>query len=186
MSDEDRQKWNSRYREEGPLPGPPAAFLTSLDGLLPRRGRALDVAGGSGRNAVWLAERGLDVTLVDISAAALELAVAAAGKTPLRTVLADLDVDPLPAGPWDLIVSFNFLWRALFDVAPRLLSPGGLLVYGQPTRKNLERHAKPPAGFLLEDGELPSLVRELEIVRCEEGWTEEGRHEARLVARRPA
>jgi hypothetical protein len=39
---------------------------------------------------------------------------------------------------------------------------------------------------VLEDGELPSLVRGLEIVRLEEGWLAEGRHEARVVARRPA
>lgn len=186
MSEEDRQKWNARYRADGPLTGPPAAFLTGLNDLLPRRGRALDVAGGSGRNAVWLARRGLDVTLVDVSAAALELAMAAAGTTPLHTALADLDVDLLPAGAWDLIVSFNFLWRELFDVAPRLLAPGGLLVYAQPTVKNLERHAKPPADYLLEVGELPGLVRDLEILLCEEGWTADGRHEARLVARRMA
>ena len=39
---------------------------------------------------------------------------------------------------------------------------------------------------LLEDGELPGLVRGLEILKYEEGWTEEGQHEARLVARRTA
>lgn len=50
----DREKWNARYREEGP-PSPPSPFLVGLDDLLPRRGRALDVAGGTGRHALWLA-----------------------------------------------------------------------------------------------------------------------------------
>jgi len=51
--------------------------------------------------------------------------------------------------------------------------------------EDLTRHAKPGAAFLLEDGELPGLIRGgLRVERYEEGWFEEGRHEARLLARR--
>ena len=95
----------------------------------------------------------------------------------------DLDVEPLPSGPWDLVVCFNFLRRSLFTVWPRVLAPGGLLVFSQPTRSNLRRHARPPAGFLLEDAELQRLVRGLEVLRYEEGWFSD-RHEARLLARK--
>ena len=66
MGEGDRERWNARYLEEAETP-PPSPFLLALDGVLPRRGRALDVAGGSGRNALWLARRGLDVTLADVS-----------------------------------------------------------------------------------------------------------------------
>jgi 2-polyprenyl-3-methyl-5-hydroxy-6-metoxy-1,4-benzoquinol methylase len=68
MSDADRQKWDARYAQPAAAPRDPEPFLLELDHLLPRSGRALDVAGGAGRNAIWLARRGLDVTLVDISA----------------------------------------------------------------------------------------------------------------------
>jgi ubiquinone/menaquinone biosynthesis C-methylase UbiE len=54
--------------------------LTGLDDLLPRRGRALDVAGGTGRHALWLARRGLDTTLADVPQVALEKAAAAASE----------------------------------------------------------------------------------------------------------
>jgi hypothetical protein len=54
-----------------------------------------------------------------------------------------------------------------------------------PTRTNLERHSKPPAGFVLHDGELPRLVTGLETLEYSERWQENDRHEARLVARRP-
>src|SRR5436190_1959205 len=64
-------------------------------------------------------------------------------------------------------------------------APGGMLFYVQPTRKNLERHASPSERFLLEDGALPGLVWGLEILHYEEGWSNEGRHEARLLAQRP-
>jgi tellurite methyltransferase len=185
MSDADRAKWDERYRSKGPESSEPLSFLTSL--VLPAPGRALDVAGGAGRNALWLARRGWAVTIVDVSAEGLGLARAAAGDLPLELVCADLERDPLPPGPFDLIVSSYFLRRELFAAFSAVLAPGGLLVYVQPTRSNLQRHARPPAGFLLEDGELPSLVRGLEIVRYEEGWFGEGdeaRHEARLIARK--
>ena len=186
MSTADRDKWDARYRTQGPESSDPSPFLTALD--LRESGRALDVAGGAGRNAVWLARRGLQVTLVDISREGLALARAAAGDLPLELVCADLEQEPLPAGPFDLIISFNVLRRALFAAFPDSLAPGGQLVYLQPTRSNLQRHPRPPAPFLLEDGELPGLVQGLEIVSYQEGWFTDGaepRHEARLVARKP-
>jgi SAM-dependent methyltransferase len=185
MSDADRAKWDERYRSKGPESSEPLAFLTSLE--LPEPGRALDVAGGAGRNAIWLARRGWQVTIVDVSPQGLALARAAAPDLALQIICADLERAPLPPGPFDLVVSSYFLRRELFPAFPAVLAPGGRLVYVQPTRSNLQRHARPPAGFLLDDGELPSLVRDLEIVSYEEGWFGEGdeaRHEARLVARK--
>jgi SAM-dependent methyltransferase len=134
-----------------------------------------------------LAHRGLDVTLLDISDVALERAAAAAREAgvALRTQRVDVGCEPLPPGPYALVLCLNFLWRPLFAAIPQVLAPGGLLVFSQPTRANLQRHSHPSARFLLEDGELPELVRGLELVSYTEGWTEEGRHEARLVASRP-
>ncbi len=182
----DRECWDARYREQQELPEP-SPFLTSLE-LLPRRGRALDVAGGSGRHALWLARRGLDVTLVDRSAVAVARAESEARRAgvPLHTTLADLEQGPLPEGPWDLIVCVAFLHRPLFAAFPDALAPGGLLVFEHATRSNLLRHPRPGPACLLDDGELPSLIQNLEVIRYEEGWLDRGRHEARLVARRPA
>lgn len=191
MSGDDRQKWDARYRTRGPDSAAPSAFLVSLADQLPIRGRALDVAGGAGRNALWLARRGLAVTLVDVSEAGLDLARAAAGKTgvAVQLVAADLDAEPLPAGPFDVVVCVDYLRRELFPVFAAALAPRGLLVFQQATRANLQRHAHPSARFLLDDGELPALLRglALEIVRHEEGWAGPAgaeRHEARLLARK--
>jgi len=185
MSQTDRDKWNARYRERGQKTERPSSFLTSLD-LLPTSGRALDVAGGTGRHAIWLAQRGLDVTLADVSEEAISLAEDEAASAGVRITsrIVDLETELFPAGPWDLIISFYYLQRSLFDSFAEALTPGGLLVFAQPTTSNLQRNTKPPARFLLEDGELPGLVRGLEIIRYHEGWQEEGRHEARLVARK--
>ena len=186
MSEADREKWNARYREQSSVKTEAAALLVSAAERLPASGRVLDVAGGTGRNAIWLARRGLDVTLVDISEVALEIARREAAKVdaPLHTIEADLEFDAFPPGPWDVIVSIKYLQRRLFDVFAQSLAPGGLLIYAQPTRSNLLRHPKPGTRFLLEDGELPSLIGDLEVLDYHEGWQEEGRHEAQLIARR--
>ena len=186
MSDFDRQKWNVKYAAEE-APREPSAGLVALGRLLPHRGRALDVACGAGRHGIWLAQRGLDVTVADISSVALQLAGQRATErgvtiTPLEI---DLEQQPFPAGPWDLIVSACYLHRPIFAAYPAALAPGGSLVVIQPTKRNLERHDKPPADFLLDDGELPRLVTGLEIVHYEEGWLADGRHDAVLVARQP-
>jgi uncharacterized protein YndB with AHSA1/START domain len=181
----DRELWNARYaaREERSAPSP---FLDQLGDLVPRSGRALDLAGGAGRHALWLARRGLEVTLADVSDVAIGLAEAAARAQglALATVRVDLLASAPPPGPWDLVLCTYFLHRPLFALFPHLLAPGGVLVFSHATRKNLERHPRPGPDHLLDDGELASLVRGLEVLRLEEGWTESGRHEARLVARR--
>ena len=135
-----------------------------------------------------LARRGLDATLLDVADAALALARARAETegVPLTCVQADLTAAPPPVGPWDVLVDFHYLQRDLFPHFPMLLRPGGLLVFVQPTVVNLERHARPARRFLLAEGEIGELVQGLEIVSLDEGWSAAGRHEVRLLARRPA
>lgn len=186
MSAEERERWNARYREAGAVPAQPARFLRAVSDLLPGRGRALDVGGGSGRNAIWLARRGLEVTLIDIAANGLALAAEAAQRQGLRlrTACMDLETEPLLPGPWDLIVDVHFLLRPLVPALAASLAPGGVLVFAHPTVINLQRHARPPRRYLLEERELPGLVRGLQPVLYREGWNQDGRHEAGLVARR--
>jgi tellurite methyltransferase len=189
MAADDRERWNQRWRARAnAVHDEPSPWLVSLAPLLPQRGRALDVAGGAGRHAVWLARRGLDVTLVDISDEGLALAetAARAATVPLTTVRADLDLDPdaLPPGPWDLIVCFLYLDRPLLPRLTAALAPGGLFVFCQPTLRNLERHPLPRAAHLVDEGEARSFAAGLEILVYEEAWVDEGRHVARLMARR--
>lgn len=176
----ERERWNERWTLADERE--PSAFLQSLAPRLPPAGRALDVAGGPGHEAAWLSARGLEVTLVDVSDVALGRARERAPR--LHTLQLDLEQAPLPEGPFVLIVCLHYLQRALFPQLARRLAPGGLLVFAQATQRNLERHPRPPTRFLLDEGELNGLVRGLEVVSLTEDWTPEGRHEARLVARR--
>jgi len=184
MSDA-RRRWDERYETES-APSQPASFLVDdLAPLLGTPGRALDVAGGAGRNSLWLAARGWDVTLVDIAPRAVELTRAEADRRGLQVAatVSDLTVDPVPAGPWDLILVVHYLQRDLFPGFVDALAPHGLLALSIATRRNLERHRRPPEAYLLDEGEAPGLVGTLEVLTASEGWTDENRHEARLIAR---
>lgn len=185
MSDADRERWDARYRDRDGA-GEPLASLHGLAEHMPRGGRALDVAGGAGRNAIWLARRGLDVTVADVSPVGLQLAQrnAAAAGLAVHTVAVDLEHEPLPPGPFALVLNTYFLQRRLFGQFAGVLAPGGRLVFVHPTRSNLQRHPMPPAHYLLDDGELPELATGagLRVVHYFEGWTADGRHEAQLVA----
>ena len=71
MPVEDREKWDKRFEELDPYGDAPSLVLARHESLLPTSGKALDLAGGTGRHACWLAQRGLDVTLADISSQGL-------------------------------------------------------------------------------------------------------------------
>lgn len=193
MAKADREKWNAIYDRRGPAVAEPAAFLEEASVHLPRAGTALDLAGGRGRNALWLARRGFAVTLADISSVALEHAAASASAAglALSTVEIDLDdafdddLDDALDRTWDVVIVFHFLNRRLLARVSDLLAPGGVLLFCQPTIRNLEAHERPSRRFLLDEGELASLLDPaLEIIALDEDWSSEGRHEARLVARR--
>jgi len=191
MSEADARKWDAKYTQRARTIAPPSPFVLELLARLPSAGRCLDVAGGSGRNARPLAVHGLQVTIADASRVGLEIAEREAREAGLRiaTVCRDIERDGLPSGRFDVIVQIHFLHRPLFEAYTAALVPGGLLLLEHPTRRNLERHARPPIQWLLEEGELASQLAEhapgLEVLACREGWGPAGRHAARLLARRP-
>lgn len=188
MSQTEREHWNTRYSTEGARSTEPALFLVEVANRIPDRSRILDVGGGSGRNAIWLARRGHDVTIADISVSGLELARTAAmeAQVEVATIAMDFDEDPIPAGPWDVIVDFHFIKRYLFADFVRVLKPGGLLVFCRATTRNLERNERPPRPFLLDEGEGWSLLEGFELLIAREGWSAEERHEFEALARVPS
>ncbi len=150
------------------------------------RGLALDVACGSGRNALWLAQRGLDVLGLDRDASRLEVlrGLAAARSLPLRTGLVDLEAGrDIGHGQYAVIVVFNYLQRPLFPAIRRALAPEGLLVYETFTTAHAARGKPTNPDFLLRPGELLERVASLQVLRHREGDFE-GRSLASVVARR--
>ncbi|MDG2114042.1 MAG: class I SAM-dependent methyltransferase [Actinomycetota bacterium] len=177
------ERWDQAYAEVAE-PGSPADFVVERAHLLPTAGSAADLAGGTGGTALWLADRGYDTTLVEVSARAIDVARCAATDRglALSTLLHDLERDGAPAGTWDVVVVSNFLHRPLLAKLHGLLNPGGLAFVCLATTRNLERHQRPSARFLIEEDELVQLCGGLDVVDFEQEWFGD-RREARLVGR---
>ncbi len=192
MEPEEKSRWDERYRERPEAWNEPDEFLVrAWDQFLRERpaGVALDLAGGAGRNSLFLLERGWRVDLVDISEVALGLAKekfqlsSATGK--LNTETLDLNVtDDLGRDKYDLIVVFYFLRRELFPALLAALKPSGMLIYRTYTidRMNVPGGPTDPA-YLLQPGELREAFDELDIVLYNE--TKTGKAAAELVAKKP-
>lgn len=140
-------RWEARFATPDYAFGKePNYFLKSCEKLLPRRGRALAVADGEGRNGVWLAERGLDVVSLDFSPAAQNKARALAVERGVKVtfVRADVHVWDYPPAGFDVVVEIftqfsppaerAIKWRGL----RRTLKPGGLLIIQGYTPKQLQ------------------------------------------------
>ena len=189
-----REKWNRRYTTKGlqPFAARPAEWLVENRELLvgSRRRRALDVACGDGRNARYLAELGFDVVAVDVSDVAIGALRAAAVELGLaidpRQV--DLEAEPVPGGPYDAIVQFNYLQRDLFDELARALAPGGILLIETVARAHVEELGNEfDPRFVLEDNELLRSFPDLHVRHYREGVTQRSgrpRGVASLVAER--
>jgi tellurite methyltransferase len=157
--------------------GKPSSFLRRHVHLLPP-GRALDLAAGEGRNAVFLAEHGFDVEAIDISNAALRKARALARSrgVKIQTRIANLDFYPIEQGRYDLIANFYFLDRRLIPGIKQGAKKGGKVIFETYLTAN-KSHGLPgpenPA-YLLKPNELLRLFQGWRILLYREGIFKEG------------
>jgi SAM-dependent methyltransferase len=142
----DRHDWDRKYAGSELLwTAEPNRFLVAEVAELPP-GRALDLACGEGRNAVWLARRGWRVTGVDFSAVAIEKArrLADASGVEVEWVVADLLDQVPPAGGYDLVILFYLQVPAdernrIVHAAARAVAPGGTFLLVGHDRRNIEQ-----------------------------------------------
>lgn len=192
IDSEDQLRWNQRYTESPSSWTEPDTFLIrAYEEFLvnAQPGTALDIAGGAGRNAVWLAERGWRVKLIDISDVALAMGrekfKALKAKGDLQTEVVDLNsIQHLGTEQYDLITVFYFLRRELFPAMARALKPGGTLIYRTYTVDRM----KVPGGpsdpkYLLQPNELLHAFPAVRVLHYHE--MAEGKAAAELVGRKP-
>jgi len=162
----DQEFWDERYRSHDALwSGKPNGHLVrETFGLSP--GTALDVGCGEGADAIWLAERGWQVTALDLSTVALKRAAAHAGrvggKVAESIAWAQVDLRTWAPGPvrYDL-VSSQYLHmpseprQALFDHLAVAVAPGGtLLIVGHhplDLQTTIPRPKEPDLFFTADD-----------------------------------
>jgi hypothetical protein len=178
-----REQWNERYRAGEHTSTAPDPLLFQLyDEFIapafPYGGRGLDMAGGAGRHAIWMAQQtpgpaqqriepaqqpGWQMTLSDLSDAATALArqnaaaVGAAIQIVNEPAIDTLTRAASPGAQYDLLMVFQFLDRSLFPDLRAAVKPGGLIIYKAHTLDHLEigdgKGPKDPA-HLLERQEL--------------------------------
>jgi SAM-dependent methyltransferase len=141
-------------------------------------GRALDLACGSGRNAVWLADHGWRVTAVDRSPISIPA---------VDSHVADLEKHEYAIEPaaWDLIVVSYYLQRDLFEPVKRGLKPGGVAL----VIVHMFEPGHEQSRFSVEPGELAKYFEGWEVLHSYEGKPRDPEHKravAEIVARRPA
>jgi 2-polyprenyl-3-methyl-5-hydroxy-6-metoxy-1,4-benzoquinol methylase len=174
----DQKRWDGRFgKKEFALGKEPNPFLKKHIRLLPK-GKALDIATGEGRNAVFLAQNGFEVDAVDISEKGLKKAQKFAREkgVNINTFLVDLDQYPIGKERYDLIADFYFLRRRLIPRIKKGLKKGGKVIF----ETYLLEHRKLGTGgpkqakYFLKPNELLRLFKDSRILFYREGIFREG------------
>jgi SAM-dependent methyltransferase len=154
----------------------PRAFVEEIAHDL-EPGRALDLACGSGNNAIWLAERGWRVTAVDRALAIDDPRI--------EVHTADLEKHEyaIEPGAWDLILMSYYLQRDLFPAVWQGLAPGGVAII----IVHMFEPGHEESRFSLHPGELRAAFPESEVIAYREGRpSPESRAVAQIAIRRSA
>lgn len=169
----DREAWNERYgTDELVWHAEPNRFLVeAVEGLTP--GRALDLACGEGRNAVWLASQGWRVVGVDFSSAGLAKARGMAHERGVEVTWVEADAVSWapPRGAFDLVVVMYLQLpadqrRAALGHASAALAPRGmLLVVGHDATNPTEGFGGPQDPAVLYSAE--DIVGDLDGLRID-------------------
>jgi len=196
--------WNKRYAQPGFLFGTePTRFLVEQRAHLTQGSSALAVADGEGRNSVYMAEQGMQVTAIDSSDIGLEKArgLAAARSARVDYQLADLATWDWAAQTYDVVAAIFIQFAGpafrdeIFKGLKQALKPGGVLLLHGYTPKQVEygTGGPPRAEYMYTEEMLREAFDDLEILRLEayEREVDEGRGHAGmsalidLVARKP-
>jgi SAM-dependent methyltransferase len=178
MLKSDQKRWDERFgKEEFALGKKANPFLKRHIALL-SRGKALDIATGEGRNAVFLAENGFDVDAVDISEVGLKKTKKLAKETGVKihTFHADLNTYQIEPAQYDLIINFYFLKRNLIPKIKKGLKKGGKVIFETYIleHRNLSICGPKQAKYFLKPNELLSLFNGFRILLYREGVFNEG------------
>jgi SAM-dependent methyltransferase len=146
----------------------PAPFLEQWSPNL-GSGRALDIACGTGRNALYLAEQGFDVTGVDISEVAIERASIETESRGLGVefLVADLD-HYVPEGSFDLITVIRYRNSGLWPRLVAALAPNGWILVEHHMKTSADVAGPSSPEFRLDPGELLRVFDGLRIVHYSE------------------
>jgi 2-polyprenyl-3-methyl-5-hydroxy-6-metoxy-1,4-benzoquinol methylase len=178
------ERWNRILTAEQPrFNTNPNAFLVDMvKGRKP--GTALDVGMGQGRNSVWLAQQGWEVTGFDPAERAVALARANAAKlgVKINTEIKGYEEFDFGENRWDLVLLSYVGAREMNSVVTRSLKPGGIVIV-EAFHRDAAKTTPIGSAVVFDAAEVPSLFHELRVVRYEEplAVTDFGLMRARVV-----
>ncbi len=162
---EDKLRWNTKYRE---------GRLTPLRDTLIRfygfacKGKALEIACGTGANSIFLAKKGFRVVAIDISEVAINKARLQAKREGVEHLLRFKPMDVRAFGfmpeQYSIVLSFYFLDRSLFRRMERSLSKGGVLIFETYNYKYLDLNPTFDPRYVLNKNELLKSFSGLELL----------------------
>ncbi|XOB61205.1 methyltransferase domain-containing protein [Campylobacterota bacterium DY0563] len=173
MAQKDKIKWDNKYKELPKLlekRDPCEKLVKFIDKV--SKGKALDVACGSGRNSIYMANNGFEVDALDISSVALENLNKLNNKD-INTLLVDLDEYNFPENTYNLIIKTNFLDRDIIQKLKKSLKKDGIIVIEtyMEDEENEKKHSNPD--YLLKKDELKSFFTDgFEILDYDEFFNE--------------
>jgi SAM-dependent methyltransferase len=174
-SEEQKARWDLKYEQGLPSLTEPDPFFISayvqfVDPAFPESGLALDLAGGLGRHALWLASKGWQVTVVDVSAVAIEKLrkTALEMNVSVDLLVGDAFEHKFEPERFDLIVLFYHLDRDLFPKIVFALKPGGLLICKMSLRWTEGEQPTDASSNPLQRNDLPLLIPGLRVLHHQE------------------
>ena len=188
---EDLEQGASNYRLWQPAPIVKDLVDIYLPKLDLRDNLCLDLACGSGRDAMHMALNGFQVTAIDYSPTALERCRHSAKLLNLDIEIQCIDLEkkqdaPLPIKNenFDIIIVCRYLHRPLFESLKNWLVPGGVIAY-HTFMRGAEKIGSPRnPDFLLEKGELSSLFSEFSVLADDIVCLDDGRPMSYFIAQK--
>lgn len=165
-----KQVWDKKYGRTVYIYGKaPSKFLAENFNVIPAGSSVLDMGIGEGRNAVFLAKKGYQVTGVDISSVAIKKAHLLAKEYGVRikTIVGDLSKYKIKAASYDAIICFYYVDRSIVKRMISWLRPGGILIYEAHLLKQQKQDGGEPS-YYLKDQELLTLFKGMKVVKFEE------------------
>ncbi len=177
------ETWDNRYATGTYSSAKPHKLLIDLSEKL-KAGKDLDLACGTGRNAIFLAEKGFQVTAVDNSAVGIEIAKQRAQEKDLTIDFRAADLEngefAIKENAYDLICDFYYLQRNLFAKMKKGVKSGGIVI----SAIHIYGAGEEEGRFLLKEGELKEFFDDFEILHYHETSltdTDAGEHHRRTA-----
>ncbi len=178
------QRWNRILTAEKPaFSTKPNAFMVEM-AKARNPGTALDVGMGQGRNAIWLAQQGWNVTGFDPADQAVELARQTAQRlgVKLKTEVTTMEKFDFGENRWDLILLSYVGGRGMTDKIEKALKPNGIVVM-EAFHRDASKGRSIGGAVVFDNGELVKLFPDLRVVRYEEPMAigDFGQQQVRMV-----